>query len=38
MQKIFLRLQFRKKIWNIWITKGSDQKNNLEMSKGVNIA
>ena len=24
-----------KKIWNIWITKGSDQKNNLEMSKGV---
>ena len=24
-----------KKIWNIWITKGSDQKNNLEMSKGI---
>ena len=24
-----------KKIWNIWITKGSEQKNNLEMSKGV---
>ena len=24
-----------KKIWNIWITNGSDQKNNLEMSKGV---
>jgi len=24
-----------KKIWNIWITKGSDQKNNLEMNKGV---
>ncbi len=24
-----------KKIWNIWITNGSDQRNNLEMSKGV---
>ena len=24
-----------KKIWNIWITKSSEQKNNLEMSKGV---
>ena len=24
-----------KKIWNIWITNGSDQRNNLEMSKGI---
>ena len=24
-----------KKIWNIWATSGSDQKNNLEMSKGL---
>ena len=24
-----------KKIWNIWVTNGSDQRNNLEMSKGV---
>ena len=24
-----------KKIWNIWITNGSDKRNNLEMSKGV---
>ena len=36
MQKIFLRPRiWKKKIWNIWITKGSEQKNNLEMSKGV---
>ena len=28
-------ISIEKKIWNIWITKGSDQKNNLEMSKGV---
>ncbi len=26
-----------KKIWNIWITNGSNQKNNLEMSKGVTL-
>ena len=24
-----------KKIWNIWITNGSNQKNNLEMNKGI---
>ena len=23
------------KIWNIWITNGSNQKNNLEMNKGI---
>ena len=28
-------INIEKKIWDIWITKGSDQKNNLEMSKGV---
>ena len=26
-----------KKIWNIWITNGSNQKNNSEMSKGVTL-
>ena len=24
-----------KKIWNIWITNGSNKKNNLEMNKGI---
>ena len=24
-----------KKIWNIWTTSGSDQKNNIEMNKGL---
>ena len=24
-----------KKIWNIWITSGSDQKNNFKMNKGI---
>ena len=28
-------ISIEKKIWNIWITKGSDKKNNLEMNKGV---
>ena len=28
-------INIEKKIWNIWITNGSDQRNNLEMSKGV---
>ena len=45
LDKLFLKLKnaenfsearkVEKKIWSIWITKGSDQKNNLEMSKGV---
>ncbi len=45
LDKLFLKLKnaenlseatsIEKKIWNIWITKGSEQKNNLEMSKGV---
>ena len=26
-----------KKIWNIWITNGSNQRNNSEMSKGVTL-
>ena len=26
-----------KKIWNIWITNGSNKKNNSEMSKGVTL-
>ena len=26
-----------KKIWNIWITNGSNQKNNLQMSKGLKL-
>ena len=26
-----------KKIWNIWITNGSNQKNNSEMSKGLTL-
>ncbi len=26
-----------KKIWNIWITSGSNKKNNLEMSKGITL-
>jgi len=28
-------ISIEKKIWNIWINKGSNQKNNLEMSKGI---
>ena len=45
LDKLFLKLKnaenfseaakLEKKIWNIWITKGSEQKTNLEMSKGV---
>ena len=45
LDKLFLKLKnaenfsearnVEKKIWNIWINNGSDQKNNLEMSKGV---
>ncbi len=45
LDKLFLRLKnadnfsqaanIEKKIWNIWITNGSNKKNNLEMSKGV---
>lgn len=28
-------VNLEKKIWNIWITNGSNQKNNLEMNKGI---
>ena len=45
LEKLFSKLQnadnfyeatsIEKKIWNIWVTKSSEQKNNLEMSKGV---
>ena len=30
-------INIEKKIWNIWITNGSNQKNNSEMSKGVTL-
>ena len=29
--------RIEKKIWNIWITNGSNQKNNSEMSKGLTL-
>ena len=45
LDKLFLKLKnaenfsearnVEKKIWNIWITNGSNKKNNLEMSKGI---
>jgi len=30
-----LATNLEKKIWNIWITNGSNKKNNLEMNKGI---
>ena len=45
LDKLFLRLKsaenfsqaadLEKKIWSIWITNGSNEKNNLKMNKGI---
>ena len=45
LDKLFLKLKlaqnfsqaenFEKKIWNFWITNGSNKKNNLEMNRGI---
>ena len=34
-ENFFEATKVEKKIWNIWVTNGSNKKNNLEMNKGV---
>ena len=47
LNKLFLKLKkaenisealnLEKKIWKLWVTSGSNKKNNLEMKKGINF-
>ena len=34
-ENFFEATKVEKKIWNIWVTNGSNKKNNLEMNKGI---